>query len=453
MPDSPNLGAIYNKAAQTHGPNRNPVIVIPGILGSKLKDTETSTLVWGAFVKGAANPRTPEGKRLIGLPMQEGTRLGQLRDGVTSAGALDTFRLSIFGGFSIEQRAYINILSTLGVGGYSDQTLGEAGAVDYGDSHFTCFQFDYDWRRSCVENAGALGRFIKTKKQEIAEEYKRLYGMQESEIKFDIVAHSLGGLVARYYLRYGEQSLPADGSPPSITWAGTRDVEKVVLVATPNAGTPYALNQLTDGFQLSRFIPKFEAALLGTMPSIYELLQRPRHNTLTGLSKELPFDIYDPELWISKEWGLANPEQEKILVDLLPEIDDPARRRTIAIDHLRKCLTRAKRFHAAMDRPAKPPRGTLLTLYAGDAEETPAGAMVSRRSITLTQYEPGDGSVTRRSALMDERVGEAQDAPFLVSPIGWDDVNFIHSNHIGITRAPAFQDSLLFLLLEKSMGP
>jgi len=54
---------------------------------------------------------------------------------------------------------------------------------------------------------------------------------------------------------------------------------------------------------------------------------------------------------------------------------------------------------------------------------------------------------------MDERVGEAQDAPFLVSPIGWGDVNFIHSNHIGITRAPAFQDSLLFLLLEKSMGP
>ncbi len=35
-PAPPDLGALYNRSAEHHGPERNPVIVIPGILGSKL---------------------------------------------------------------------------------------------------------------------------------------------------------------------------------------------------------------------------------------------------------------------------------------------------------------------------------------------------------------------------------------------------------------------------------
>ena len=34
----PDLGAIYNRTARYHDEPRNPVIVIPGILGSRLKD-------------------------------------------------------------------------------------------------------------------------------------------------------------------------------------------------------------------------------------------------------------------------------------------------------------------------------------------------------------------------------------------------------------------------------
>ena len=29
----PDLGALYNRSAQYHGPERNPIVVIPGILG------------------------------------------------------------------------------------------------------------------------------------------------------------------------------------------------------------------------------------------------------------------------------------------------------------------------------------------------------------------------------------------------------------------------------------
>src|SRR5690606_7270249 len=42
------LAAIYDRAAQEIGPDRTPVVVIPGILGSKLVDSD-GTKVWGSF--------------------------------------------------------------------------------------------------------------------------------------------------------------------------------------------------------------------------------------------------------------------------------------------------------------------------------------------------------------------------------------------------------------------
>jgi hypothetical protein len=65
---SANLVSIYNSAAQNIGNERNPVVVIPGILGSKLASTETDIPVWGAFIYGAADPEPPEGARLVALP-------------------------------------------------------------------------------------------------------------------------------------------------------------------------------------------------------------------------------------------------------------------------------------------------------------------------------------------------------------------------------------------------
>jgi len=146
----PDMGGLYSQSAMYQGPGRNPVVVIPGILGSKLQDRETGAVVWGAFAGGEiADPRTPEGARLCALPMQEGVPLDELRDGVHSAGALDRIRLS-FLGLPVDVAAYVNILLTLGVGGYRDEQLGKSGAVDYGGEHYTCFQFDYDWRLSNV---------------------------------------------------------------------------------------------------------------------------------------------------------------------------------------------------------------------------------------------------------------------------------------------------------------
>ncbi|MCK5553054.1 MAG: hypothetical protein KAJ09_07915, partial [Deltaproteobacteria bacterium] len=324
----PDLGAIYNRAARYHGEERNPVILIPGIVGSRLIDSQSGQVVWGAFAGGYANPKKPEGARLAALPMREGVSLRELRDGVVPDGALDRLRIILFG-LPIEMSAYYHILRTLGIGGYRDELLGMSGAIDYGDDHFTCFQFDYDWRRDNVEGAKRLHEFILEKRAYVQRELEKRFGIANYDVKFNIVAHSMGGLIARYYLRYGPTDLPDDGSLPPVTWSGARYVERAVFVGPPNAGSVKSLIQLVHGRKLGPFLPKYEPAILGTMPAIYQLLPRGRHGALVDdADPQVRIDhILSPEFWEEMEWGLAAPDQDRVLQWLLPNTENPKDRR------------------------------------------------------------------------------------------------------------------------------
>ncbi len=447
LPTSPDLGNLYNQLAQQEDPDRNPVIVIPGILGSRLEDGNTGNVVWGAFGSGAVDPESADGARLLALPMEPDKDLKELRDSVRQAGALDRVVLNFFG-IPLELNAYYNILRSLGVGGYRDQQLSESHAVDYGNRHFTCFQFDYDWRRDLVESAQALDRLIKAKEIEVQQEIYKRYGVKRSPIKFDLVAHSMGSLVARYYLRYGAADLPADGSLPPVTWAGTKHVDHLVVIGPPNAGSVETLITLTEGLKPSPLLSTYPAAVVGTMPSVYQLLPRSRHQPLLDMNGEPVSDMFDPALWERQGWGLADPSQDNILASLLPNIADAQERRRVALDHQRKLLTRAKHLTAALDVSAHSPDTTRLLLVAGDSMPTMSRAQIQPDGkITIIEYAPGDGVVLRQSALMDEREEKKLDNR-LDSPIGWSQVLFIFSDHLGMTKDPAFVDNILYFLLE-----
>ena len=441
----PDLGNLYDRAARSNDAQRNPIIVIPGVLGTVLRDTESGRIVWGTFVGTYADPRRAEGARLVALPMQRGAPLASLRDEVAPDGVLESVSVSLLG-LPVEQHAYISILRTLGAGGYRDQDLGEAGAVDYGNSHFTCFQFAYDWRRDNVENAQRLHEFILEKKAYVEAELKRRYGV-ERDVRFDVVAHSMGGLLANYYLRYGSSDLPADGSAPEPTWAGARHVARLVMVGTPNAGALDALSDLVEGMQLAFFLPRYAPAVVGTMPSVYQLLPRSRHGAVIDEAGQR-VDLFDVATWQRFGWGLAAPEGEA-LTELLPDTRRPDDRHAVALDHLEKALARAQQFHAALDAPASPPPGTTLHLFSGDAVATPAVARVGDSGeVTVVERAPGDARVLRSSALMDERVGRADWAPGLVTPIAWSDITFVFSDHLEMTRDPSFSDNILWRLLD-----
>ncbi len=51
----PDLGGLYNSMVQNESPYRNLVILIPGLLGSKLVDKDTGSVVWGVFGLNTAN--------------------------------------------------------------------------------------------------------------------------------------------------------------------------------------------------------------------------------------------------------------------------------------------------------------------------------------------------------------------------------------------------------------
>ncbi|MEM7409684.1 MAG: hypothetical protein AAF430_05595 [Myxococcota bacterium] len=442
----PNLGTIYDRAARFGDLYRNPIIVMPGVLGTVLRDAESQRVVWGSFAGTYANPDFGPDARLVALPMAEGQALSTLTDEVQPDGVLESVTVSLLG-LPVEQHAYISILRTLGAGGYRDQQLAEAGAIDYGTDHFTCFQFAYDWRRDNIENAQRLHAFILEKKAFVEARLKEIYGV-ERDVRFDIVAHSMGGLLSRYYLRYGARDLPADGSAPEITWAGTEHVERLIMVGTPNAGSLDGLSNLVDGTQLAFFLPHYVPPILGTMPAIYQLLPRNRHKAVVDASGR-GVDLFDPTTWERYDWGLMAEEADATLQVLLPDESSKEARRRVAREHLAKSLRRAQRFHAALDRPAAPPAHTSLHLFSGDAVQTAARMQVDAEgALTLVESDAGDSRVLRTSAVMDERVGRDRWEPGLETPIAWSDVNFVFSDHLAMTRDPSFSDNLLWRLLD-----
>jgi len=71
----PDLQKIYNKAASQHDADTIPVIVIPGVLGSNLKEKSTGRSAWGAFVGDYLKPSSEEGLQGLAIQPSKGVRI------------------------------------------------------------------------------------------------------------------------------------------------------------------------------------------------------------------------------------------------------------------------------------------------------------------------------------------------------------------------------------------
>ncbi len=466
----PDLQQIYQRTTEAgeQGPRRRPLIAIPGTLGTRLVDSESGAPIWGGGGSAgiSADPDDPAEYALIALPVAQGTEpLSELRDSVLPAGILETAEARVLG-VPIDINVYGESIELLSEGGFNvlrrrpgrdafdEQRFfvqpQPAPTIDEPPSDFDSFQFDYDWRRDLIDTAHRFGEFLEERRATVA----RDRGVPEREVRFDLLAHSMGSLVSRYFLMYGFAAPSEEpGAPlPPVTWAGAEFFDRVVFVAPPNGGSIIAMDNLVNGKELGPLQPVYPAAMLGTHPAAYQLMPRSRHNRLR-IDGEAGFDIFDPALWVEMGWGLADPGAVAELALLMPDEPDADRRRARAIAYQARLLRRAERFHAMMDRWAEPPDHLDLFLVVGGGFETPAIADLDTATgvFAITENEEGDGVVLRASALLDERL-DGDLARGFRSPLRFDTTLFLPDEHVELTRNRVFGDNLLFWLLEAPRG-
>ncbi len=443
----PDLHAVYPEAARI--PHR-PVIIVPGVFGSRLKDSKTGEVVWGKFsnlftsrFKLILNP-TGERTDLLDLPIRS-TDVTANRDRLVAYALYDEVAGRAF---------YRKIISTLTtVAGY------RYGDIEDPQPGEDCFGFYYDWRRDVAENARLLGEAI-----------DRVRAVQpDPGARVDIIAHSLGGLVTRYYLKYGERDVLGGGAIEP-TGEGAEKVDTVVLIGVPNEGTLDSLEAQNEGVRIARRLPP-EAIF--TMPAAYQTLPRMRVDPFIDSSgRPLAIDLYDPRVWEKYGWSAFSPKRlERIRLESVREFgrEEGQRRYEARLLDMRAFLAaalhRASALVQALDRTSAPEARLRYFAFGSDCFPTPARAMIledkdgSLRTVMRVDdlpdrivtpeirqqmEEPGDGSVTRSSLLAVQGSGGG---PAGAGGLRLDYTLFLCDKHRNLTENITFQDNLLQFLL------
>jgi len=316
------------------------------------------------------------------------------------------------------------------------------------------YKFDYDWRYGNVETVKKLDAFI--------EKIRADYG--DPHLKVDIISHSMGGLVARYYMRYGPVDVLDDNHFP-ITQAGAKKVRRLIQLDKPNLGSAASAHQLIQGYKI--LFSTVPVEVLSTMPSLYQLLPHPINTWLITMEgKPLKRDLYDASIWRRLEWGIFNPEVvERIIADFENEAQGRAYVNLLQA-YFEKHIERARRFVWSLTVPV-PNINYQIVAFGGNCSPTPARMVVEdidgqsyfrlwpheiKHPIKGVDYEqlmlePGDGRVTKPSMLARHYL-HPQLPRHKYSFFPLDYAFFLCHNHGQLTGNINFQDNLLNVLLE-----
>jgi pimeloyl-ACP methyl ester carboxylesterase len=400
---TPNLENIFATARARTG--KRPVIVIPGTLGTELINSKTGEIVWPSAFRTSQE----------GLPISPD--LASNHDDLVPGKIIETVKLARV---LPEVYVYRDLLVALRrFAGYRDGDWNNPSADGYQD---TFYVFPYDWRQDNVANARELIRRITQLKTKLG----------RPDLKFNIVAHSMGGLIARYAAMYGDADLPAGDGPIQPTWLGAEHISKIVMIGVPNEGSAEAFSTLIEGYSITeglrRRVPllnKLTAQDVVSTPSVFQLM--PHRQTVKFLDenlKPLAVDLYDQEVWKRYGWSViySSPEFRRHYAQTAgtngkseDELDA----------YLAATLKRARRFHEALDAVTDSNSPVVLLAIGGDCEETlsspvilrdekrnrwvtltrpreyrtSSGVKISKRKVTDAMYGPGDGRVTRESLL------------------------------------------------------
>lgn len=458
---TPDLNRIFAGAREREG--KRPIIVVPGVLGSQLVNKRTGEVVWPTVFRSSE-----DGLNLPATPDLEANR-----DELVASKIVETAKLAKL---APEVYVYHNLLRALSdFGGYREGSFDDPPPEGDRD---TFYVFPYDWRRDNVETARLFVRRIEELKLKL----------NRPDLRFNVVAHSMGGLVARYAAMYGDRDLPPDGAPLLPDWTGSAHISKIFMFGTPNDGSAEAFATLLDGYSVTeglrrrvRLLNKLSREDVLTAPSIYQLL--PHAKSARFLDQNLQpmsVDLYDPQVWKLYGWGAVNDEKFRASFERgRPDgLETPTPNGTLAdLDSFfAEALSRARRFHEALDAH-DPAAAAPVSLFAfgGDCEETlsapviirdekrnrwltltrprslrdPSGRKLSSDAVKRAMYEPGDGRVTRPS-LLGLNLAGARTSDLYRTPLPLAYAVFACDLHSDLQSNKTLQDNALTLLVQEA---
>lgn len=338
-------------------------MVVPGAPGTELVDSRTGKVVWpNAWLMSIR-----DGTDVLALPFDDPASTP-----VVAGGLLRDVSVA---GMKFPVRAYDGLEKKLhGLGYHAGDWNAPKGDGEY-------FYFPYDWRQS-VDTSG----------RRFAEELEKLYRRSPQETPPAIVlGHSLGGLVARYALMYGDGPLGDSGPLPPVSWAGGAHIGTIFLVATPNEGTFLALKRLQKGIFHHGRRGAFSPETLFSYPSVFDMIPEHLSPLVDGDGNALSFNLDNPDDWERLGWSVIDPRRAS-------RIPYSVRRA-----HLEKELVRSRRLWSALDQLANAPNPVPLFVVAGLSRSVQRTALVTRRGGGMkVSFDLPASSRTRFKALLFE---------------------------------------------------
>ncbi|MGE0848273.1 MAG: hypothetical protein AB7O44_01460 [Hyphomicrobiaceae bacterium] len=332
------LFAVSSLAPTSHAEAAKPfrpVVFIPGILGTQLLD-DSGSVVWG----GASSL-----SNFAKLEMNAGHSKVKLRPGRLIQ------EISILGPFwTIHQYDQLS------------KTFSDAGLVE-GQSLYV---FGYDWRLSNFENV---------------KELKRLIQAHLKDRDFDIVAHSMGDIIARLFI---------------LSDSNAFRVKRLITLATPAQGSMNSIAELSEGWGgLENYIAgglDLIRTVAFSFPSLFELF--PSYDSCCRLGNERSYTAFDPTDYANWEKYGWVPVSHRV----------PDR-----IAAVKAALQSARRVRAQMAK--RLPNSVELVMIAGDRIGTkyywyvdPARPAVGNWRFSQSL---GDGTVPLWSAAASNWPGKA----------------------------------------------